>query len=139
MSNREEAQELLSELISCMPKSFYNDLDATKKGAGFILGYLLQSDDEVIAGDFSKMLNVSTARIAALLKKMEHGGLITRRNSSKDARRTVVELTPAGIAFAEEMKEQALMKVERLLNRISKEELKTFIQLSLKIREVIDE
>ncbi len=63
-----------------MPKSFYNDLDAAKKGVTFILGYLVMSDSEVIAGDLSRKLNVSSARIAALLKKMEQGGLITRHN-----------------------------------------------------------
>lgn len=138
MSTREDAQEYLDKLSSCKPKTFYDDLEATKRGVGFILGYLERSDSEVVPGDFSKMLNVSTARVAALLKKLEQGGLITRRSSSKDARRTVVEITPAGVAFVDEMKERALVKVQSLLEQVSKEELDTFVQISHKIRKVLD-
>ncbi len=69
------------------------------------------SDGEVIAGDLSRKMNVSSARIAALLKKMEQGGLITRHSSSVDARRTVVEITPTGIVHAEEIKKQSLERL----------------------------
>lgn len=139
MHDRDQAQELLSEFISCMPKTFYRDLDATKRGAYFILAYLARAEGVVVAGDFSRMLQVSTARIAALLKRMEQRGLITRHHDLEDARRTVVEITSAGIEMLEKIKEQALQKVERLLERFSKEELQTFIRLSYKIRQALDE
>ena len=139
MHDQDQAQELLDEFISCMPKSFYKDLDATKRGTCFILAYLMRAENEMVAGDFSRMLHVSTARIAALLKKMEQGGLITRRHAAGDARRTVVEITPAGVEMAEKIREQALGKVERLLERFTKEELQTFIRLSYKIRQTLDE
>ena len=139
MCNRDQAQELLDEFISCMPKTFYRDLDATKRGAYFILAYLARAEGVVVAGDFSKMLHVSTARIAALLRTMEQRELITRHHASEDARRTIVEITPAGIERLGKIKEQALMKVERLLERFSKEELQTFIRLSYKIRQALDE
>ena len=138
MGTREDAQEFLNRLISCMPIGFYHDLEATKRGVGFVLCYLRWSETEVIAGDFSKMLHVSTARIATLLKKMEQGGLITRHSSSKDARQTVVEITSAGIALAEELKEQTLREVELLLDELGEEELNTFICISQKIRGVLN-
>ena len=61
----------------------------------FVLAYLTQADGEVIAGDIARKLGVSTARVAALLKAMEKNGLVTRHASPADARRTVVEITPA--------------------------------------------
>ena len=139
MHDREQAQELLNEFVSCMPKTFYRDLDATKRGAYFILAYLARAEETVVAGDFSKLLHVSTARIAALLRKMEQRRLITRHHDLADARRTVVEITPAGVETLDKLREQALAKVERLLERFSKEELQTFIQLSYKIRRALDE
>lgn len=139
MNTREDTVELLNQLSLCMPRALYNDLETTKRGVGFILDYLEQSDGEVTVGDFSKVLHVSAARIAALLKKMEQNGLVTRRASLKDARRTVVEITPAGRAASQKMKASALREVELLLDRVGKEDLNTFIKISHRIRTVIDD
>lgn len=138
MGTREDAQEFLVELYSCIPKSFYNKLEATQRGFGFVLDYLEHADGEVIAGDFAKMLNVSPARIAVLLKKLEQNGFITRHTSSKDARRTVVEITPAGIVFVDERREQTLRKIESLLEQVSKEDLYTYIKISHQIKKAMD-
>ncbi|MDE6314419.1 MAG: winged helix DNA-binding protein [Lachnospiraceae bacterium] len=138
MSMSGDAREYLEKLYSCMPKLFYSEIEATQRGFGFVLSYLEQADEEVYAGDLSKKLNVSTARIAALLKKMEQNGLIMRCTSPKDARRTVVGITPAGIASVDEMRSQALHRIELLLTQVSKEDLETYIRISQKIKEVMD-
>lgn len=139
MSTRDETQEFFYDLYSSIPRSFFNNLESTERGFGFVLNYLEQSEGEVISGDLAKSMNVSTSRIAGLLKRMEQSGLITRQNSSKDARRTVVEITPKGVDLINEMKEQTHEKIELLLERISREELDTYIRISHKIREVMEE
>ena len=139
MSISGDAREYLEKLYSCMPKLFYSEIEATQRGFGFVLSYLEQADEEVYAGDLSKKLNVSTARIAALLKKMEQNGLITRYSSPEDARRTVVGITPAGIASVDEMRAQALHRIEFLLTQVSKEDLETYIRISQQIKEVMNE
>ena len=139
MSTRKDAQEFMEKLYSSIPRFFYSELETTQRGFGFVLSYLEQADSEVNAGDLSKKLNVSTARIAALLKKMEQSGLITRRTSPKDARRTVVEITPSGIALVDGMREQTLHKIELLLAQVSKKDLETYIRISHQIKKVMDE
>ena len=139
MSTRDETQEFFHDLYSSIPRSFFSNLESTERGFGFVLNYLEQSEGEVISGDLAKSMNVSTSRIAGLLKRMEQSGLITRQNSSEDARRTVVEITPKGVDLINEMKEQTHEKIELLLERISREELDTYIRISHKIREVMEE
>ena len=139
MSTRKDAQEFMEKLYSSIPRFFYSEQETTQRGFGFVLSYLEQADSEVNAGDLSKKLNVSTARIAALLKKMEQSGLITRRTSPKDARRTVVEITPSGIALVDGMREQTLHKIELLLAQVSKKDLETYIRISHQIKKVMDE
>ncbi|MDE7268510.1 MAG: MarR family transcriptional regulator, partial [Lachnospiraceae bacterium] len=136
MSTRKDAQEFMEKLYSSIPRFFYSELETTQRGFGFVLSYLEQASSEVNAGDLSKKLNVSTARIAALLKKMEQSGLITRRTSPKDARRTVVEITPSGIALVDGMREQTLHRMELLLAQVSKEDLETYIRISRQIKKV---
>ena len=72
MSTRDETQEFFYDLYSSIPRSFFNNLESTERGCGFVLNYLEQSEGEVISGDLAKSMNVSTSRIAGLLKRMEH-------------------------------------------------------------------
>ena len=139
MSTREDAQVFMEKLYSCIPRFFYSEIETIQRGFGFILNYLEQADREVNAGDLSKKMNVSTARIAALLKRMEQNGLIMRHASQEDARRTVVTITPAGTALVDEMREQTLQKIELLLNQISRDDLETYIQISRQIKSVMNE
>ena len=139
MNISEDAKEYLERLHSCIPRLFYSEIDATRRGFGFVLGYLEQANKEVYAGDLSKELNVSTARIAALLKKMEQNGFIVRSASEEDARRTLVSITPAGIDLIDKMRAQALRKIELLLTKVSREDLETYIRISQQIKEVINE
>lgn len=138
MSTREDAQAFLAELYLSIPRSFYSELEMTRRGFGFVLDYLEQAEGEVTAGDLAKKMEVSPARVAILLKKMEESGFIARHTSSKDARRIIVEITPAGVAFVEDMKERTLNKVESLLNQVSKEDLYTYVKISRKIREAME-
>lgn len=139
MASREEVQAFMNQLYSSIPRSFYHKLEATQRGFGFVLNYLEKTDGEVIAGDLAKKLNVSTARIAALLKKMERCGYVTRHRSKEDGRRTVVEITPAGVSYINELREQAFLRVEKLFASVSKEDLETYIRISQQIRKAMDE
>ncbi|MCH5195554.1 MAG: winged helix-turn-helix transcriptional regulator [Oscillospiraceae bacterium] len=139
MSARDDAQELISKICSCRPHGFLGKIDESRRGIGFVLVYLEESDHEVIAGELSRELNVSTARIAALLKSMEKNGLILRERSVSDARHTVVKITQAGIDYVEKLKEQILSEMEFLVEKVGKEELEEFIRISQKIRKALEE
>ncbi|MCH5344351.1 MAG: MarR family transcriptional regulator [Acetatifactor sp.] len=139
MASQKDAQEFLSKLRCCRPQSFFGKVDECQRGTGFILAYLEEVSGEVIAGDLARELNVSTARIAALLKTMEKNELIIRYQSATDNRQTVVEITQKGIDYSAAMKKQILEKAELLLEKVGKEELDEFIRISMKIKEALDE
>lgn len=139
MSPREEAQELLHKMHSCRPKSFFGKIDEYQRGTGFVLVYLEKADHEVIAGELARELNVSTARIAALLKTMEKNELIERSHPPSDARQTIVRITQAGIDYAGQIKEKILEKMELLIDKLGKDELEEFIRISNNIREALGE
>lgn len=139
MSARDDAQELISKICSCRPHGFLGKIDESRRGIGFVLVYLEESDHEVIAGELSRELNVSTARIAALLKSMEKNGLVIRERSSSDARNTVVRITQAGIDYVKQLREHILAEMEILVEKVGKTELEEFIRISEKIRKALEE
>lgn len=139
MSKKEEAQEFLKKMRSCRAQPLYSKLDESQRGIGFVLVYLSEAKGETIAGDLARELNVSTARIAALLRQMEKNGLIERRRSETDARQTVVEITREGIEYSEKIKERILEQTELLLEKVGKDDLNEFIRISQKIKKVLEE
>ena len=139
MTKKEEAQEFLQKMRFCRPQPLYSKLDESQRGTGFVLAYLRQAEGEVIAGDLARELGVSTARIAALLKKMEKNGLVERHHAKADARQTVVEITQAGTEYSDKIKEHILEKAELLLEKVGKEDLDEFIRISQKIKKALEE
>ena len=139
MSKREDAQQFLKSMRSCRPQPLYSKLDESQRGTGFVLAYLREAKGEIIAGDLARELNVSTARIAALLRKMEKNGLIERHHSETDARQTVVKITPVGIEYSDGIMEQVLEKTQLLLEKVGKDDLNEFVRISLKIKKALEE
>ncbi len=138
MTKREEAMAVLDQLRTCAPRDLFARLDELHKGTGFLLGYLDMADGVVYAGDLAKEMDVSTARIAAILNKMEKSGFIQRRASQEDARKTVVTLTKLGRAWIQKTKEQALDQTELLLERAGSDDVWQFIRLSRKIKAAME-
>lgn len=138
MSDREEARAFLRKICSCTPKPLFHKVEEVDRGTGFVLAYLQETDGEVFAGDLARELKVSTARIAALLNKLEDKGLVERSRSENDARRTVVKITPQGAAYTAEIKEQILDRVEVLFDKVGKKDLQEFLRICKEITQALD-
>lgn len=138
MNHREEAKAFLREMCACTPKPLFHKMEEVDRGTGFVLAYLERSDGGVYAGDLAKELKVSTARIAALLNKLEEKGLVERSRSERDARRTVVKITPAGTAYTAGIREQVLEKLELLFDKVGEEDLKEFLRICAKITQALN-
>ena len=139
MSNREEAKAFWLEMCSCTPKPLLNKVEEADRGTGFVLAYLEEANGEVFAGDLAREMKVSTARIAALLNRLEEKGLVERRRSASDARCTIVKITPQGTAYTAEIRERILNRVEVLLDKVGKEDLTEFLRICKKITQALDQ
>lgn len=80
---------------------------------------------------------VSTARVAALLKKMAAKGLIIRTRSSRDARVTVVELTISGRNTVNAMREEMYRQMGRVIDVVGEERLMEFIDTAEEIQRIV--
>lgn len=79
----EELIELHRRLLSFPVNRMLADL---AKGELFVLNYLMVHQDPVHPKELSQQMMVSTARVAALLNRMEEEGLIVRLPDSRDNR-----------------------------------------------------
>lgn len=116
---------------------FFERINVTTKGIAAVLGYLYETNETVTAGQISKFMNVSTARVAVLLKKMENKGLIIKETGTNDARTTVVRLSELGTKNAERLHNEIYSQISQMIDRIGMERLMEFIAVSKEIRSII--
>ncbi|MBR5973766.1 MAG: MarR family transcriptional regulator [Clostridiales bacterium] len=138
MAKDQEVLALLQDFNSIKPLAFLQHIDMTSMGIGNVLGFLISSGREVTAGEISEYMNVSTARVAVLLKKMSEKGLITRRSDPKDKRKVMVTITPLGISAFEEKRKEILLYAGAVVDHFGIEKLQDFIESCRQIRAVVD-
>lgn len=140
MITQERLEGIAKELPKVQPTNFLKMVNDSNAGIGFTLKLLLSAEDNRLsAGELSKSMGVSTARVAVLLKKMESRGLITKKIDQLDARITLVALSEKGKSLAIEMKENMLKHLASVIDKVGEEKFLQFIALSHEIKDAMGE
>ena len=137
MASREQIELLRRQLWEAVPMDFCKQIDQKQAGMEAILQLLLEADQTLTAGMLSEAMNVSTARMAVLLRKMSEKGLIVKETHALDGRVTVVRLTEHGEAIAGKKREEALRQIGAVIDKVGMERMLEFIRISKEIKEVI--
>ncbi len=134
------ADHFLEDFFRLGPFRDIKQINRRNEGLGFIVGYLYNNRDRAVyAGDLAKVSGVSTARIAAALKKLEQLGLVQRSMSEKDYRKTVVSLTSKGVKKAEEGKLGMISYTSRLIDKVGKEDMEELLRILASIKGAVSE
>lgn len=100
-----------------------------------ILHFLLAnySERDIYQKDIEEELNIRSASISVLLKKMEGDEMIVREKVSHDDRLKKIRPTPAGIEMKEKVEQDIRLVENRLILDISEEELNVFFRVIQKM------
>lgn len=90
-----------------------------------------------LPGELAKDINVSTARIAAILKSIEKKGLIKREIDANDRRKILVTITPAGQSFADARKEDIFIFWKKFMDFIGEEDVLHSIRILKKVHSFV--
>ncbi len=137
MATQEEVEELRASLERLRGDALFKRVGETGAGIGAVMRCLHRSGEPVSAGEISRDLHVSTARVAVLLKKMETRGLIERISDERDARKSVIRLSAHGAEVGEQMLRELNRQLAEVIDRIGMERVKEFIAVSGEIRAVV--
>ena len=122
----EELIELHRRLLSFPVNRMLADL---AKGELFVLNYLMVHQDPVHPKELSQQMMVSTARVAALLNRMEEEGLIV----SRDNRQTIITPTQFGIQFVQEHRTGLVDAMAKALELLGPEDAQNYLRIQKKI------
>ena len=138
MATENEIKFVLDHLQESIPTRFFNTINEGYIGMGAVLQYLYEADGAVTAGDISEYMQVSTARVAVLLRKMNSQGLITKSEDAHDARVVNVKLSLDGQKKAEEIKTNIYRELAFVIDGIGMNKLSEFIEISDEIKQLIN-
>ena len=138
MATIAQIERMLAELERIHPVAFFRRMDETQAGIGAVLRLLYTSEEEITAGKISEVLNISTARVAVLIRKMAAKGLITKARSSADARVTMVGLTELGVKTVEEMRREMYRQMGLVIDAVGEERLREFLEIAAEIRAAVN-
>ena len=126
MATAEQIEVLMEQLKKAPPAECFQNFDMSTAGIRAILKILNETDSRVTAGDLSEYMNVSTARIAALLKKMEAKGLIEKEHDLADGRVVVVNLSNQGKELADKFKANVYAHIGEMIDKIGMDRMLEF-------------
>lgn len=127
------AAELLSinEALEALPARTL--LHKFSHGEHFVLNYLAAHAQGARPVDLSRGLLVSTARIAALLRRMENKGLIQRRPDPTNNRQVLVFPSPEGLEAMRQFRAQVLSATAGMLRALGPEDAAELVRLEKKL------
>lgn len=133
MDYKSLAEQFLMNTFELNKQKHQQVMDESMKGEHFVLYYLYNLNNNAVPSEISEIMGVSSARIAAVLNKLENKGLITREIDLKDRRRILVKLSTEGNKKAKEQRQLVMDKTIEVLKLLGKEDAKEFVRITSKL------
>jgi DNA-binding MarR family transcriptional regulator len=109
------------------------------KGETFALNYLASKETALSAGDFCHVMQLSSARVAVMLRTLEEKGMIERQHDLHDRRRVAVTITGPGREFILKQRQEMHDHLVRTFRLMGPRDTKEFIRLSAKFFSIMSD
>ena len=133
------AQQLLHMLDAAGPRPPHEDISQTQRGEMAVLRLLAEENRQLLAGEISRGLGMTTSRIAAVLNSLEKKDMITRCADPADRRRVVVALPARGEDFCRARRREAERDFTHLLERLGEDDARQFVHLLGRVFAILGE
>lgn len=131
------AKELLSIRAKLMQVPANKKMNEFTKGELYVLNYLDKHGGTAYPKDISREMQVSTARIAAILGQMEHKEWVERTSDTEDTRQVIVSLTQQGAGFLRSKEEEIIGTVVSMLESLGEDDSKELLRIQRKMMKKI--
>lgn len=132
--------DLLNNIVSTF--AMFNRADAFQsiqkklKGENVLLARLCEIGGKSTPGALADFLDVTAARVTAIIHALEHKNLVERLSNGADKRTVIVQITEKGKTVVEGIKTEALHHSEVLMEKIGESDTHEFLRIMNKIIEI---
>ena len=103
------------------------------EGEYCVLAFLFSNERSAHPSQLSRSMSVSTARIAAILNKLEKKGLILRSCDPTDERKVFATLTDKGYFEFSDFLENTLLLLENILEKLGPDDAREYVRIQKKL------
>ncbi len=135
MAKQEDIRAFLARLQELRTGGILENLDSNAAGMMRLLACLYEKKEAVSAGEISRLLCVSTARTAVLLKKCLSLDLIRQEKDSADQRRSLISLSEKGREQVEDFRHKAETMISEIMDRVGSGKMFAFLDTLDEIKE----
>ena len=130
---KELADEFFDKLYLFKNINHQKEIDVSLKGEVFTLLYLYKEGDCKLPSDISCEMNISTARVTAILNTLEEKKMIERKIDDIDRRKIQVKLTNKGLKEAKKHNDKVINNLIDMFELLGKEDSEEFVRIITKI------
>lgn len=137
MKNEKQLKIIMKEIIEEKPFDVFEKINNQQpQGINNVLSFLFELDRPVTAGEIANKLEVSTARVAVLLKKLIKNKFVIKYTSKLDQRITMVEITEAGKKHIENYQKNITDYLKKILTELGEDDAKELIRICNRIKKI---
>lgn len=133
MDYRIISEKFLDDLYALGKQKRTKEIGNNMKGESFTLLYLALTGKPVTPGDIVNAMEISSARVAAMLNSLEKKDLISREIDPCDRRKILVQLTENGQKKADNCRECSINLVSMMMEQLGEEDTNHLIRIVGKI------
>lgn len=137
MTNKDNIDIVFNHLMKNPSQKLLKLFNDSNTGMGAVFRILKSTSSPITASKISELMNVSEARVTALLNKMQKRGYISKEKSVTDARMTYVKLTELGNCEAEKLHNILCKNIAVIIDTVGFEKIGQYICLTEEINTAI--
>ena len=137
MDKQQAALELLEKMRMLRKTRPHQVISDSLHGEAYILEYISLQPQGIIPRDISREMNISSARVAMSLNRLEEKGLITRRPDTLDRRRILVTITEKGSCTAENTRNSVLAHAVKMLDLLGDHDSTEYLRITGRLVDLI--
>lgn len=131
------AEELMEALDRKKKGPPHEEVNVAMRGEMAVLRLLEDENRALTAGEISRLLQMTTSRIAAVLGTLEKKGMILRTADAQDKRRVMVTLTEKGVSLGRLKKQRVINDMSYMLSQLGEVDAKEFVRLMKRVHEIL--
>ncbi|ONI45147.1 hypothetical protein AN641_04695 [Candidatus Epulonipiscioides gigas] len=135
MATKQEIEYGLKLFHENNPRIIFDKMKNDTAGVFATLKFLDRTGGNIRATDISQELNVSTARMTVILRKLYERELITKTPDEQDGRSQLITLTPSGKEMTRNLHQQMHITIGKIIDEVGIEEFEKVFKVLAKIRE----
>ena len=132
---------LAGELLSLATDSAYirviRELAAAASPEIFFLLYLKRHGGIAYPKELGHAFDVSSARTAVIINRLEKDGYVSRRTDDNDNRYTIVEISETGLELLRAKSEKVTGRLSEMLKHLGADDAREYIRLQRKLADAI--